>query len=190
MTQVQGRSIRGVLRYVKLSEFKGGIPALLEHLPSAVRPSFNQPIRAFSWYPYVIYSTLLETVDREMGDGNLSLLEDVGRFSLRADASTTLKILKVFSSVDTLVHRGFSSWGPYLWRHHCDEGSVTLLESSRGTATMGLEEFPNVAPAHCRVNLGYLEEMGRAVGAASIRMTKTECVHRGDSRCAYRGEWD
>lgn len=189
MTQVRGRSIRGVLRYVKRSGHPGGIPALLRHLPDAIRPAFAEPIRSFTWYPYPVYSGLLETVDREMGAGDLSLMEAVGAFSLRADAGTTLKILGVFSSVDALVHRGFSSWGPYLWRHHCDRGSVTLIDSAQGTATMGLEEFPDIAAAHCRLNVGYLAEMGRAVGAADIRMIKTECVHRGDARCAYRGEW-
>ncbi len=76
-----------------------------------------------------------------------------------------------------------------MWRHHCDRGTVTLLDSDHGTATMGLEDFPDISAAHCRLNQGYLAEMGRAVGASSIRMIKTECVHRGDKRCAYRGEW-
>lgn len=164
--------------------------ALLATLPAELRQTFGDRLRPAAWYPYAAYAGLLETIDSWPGTDQADALAAFGHWGLQRDAGNVLKILSVFSSVDALVRRGFSSWGGFLWGRHCDTGEVFLAESGERTATMGLRHFPNISPAHCRMTRGYLEAMGQAVGARSLRMLKTQCVHRGDEFCAYRGEWE
>lgn len=189
MTKIRGRALLGILKYLKETGHGAEIPAILTAMPADARTIFDQPIRASSWYPYPTYDALLVALDQLLGAGDLGSLAVVGRYSLRKDASNILAILRVFASVEALVHRGFGSWGSYLWSRHCSRGNVSLGEHGPGYATMKLSDFPDISRAHCRLNVGYLEEMGRAVGASPISMTEVRCVHQGDPVCEYLGDW-
>lgn len=188
--QISGRALLGVIKYSKVLAGADGPGALLSTLAEGERRIFVKPIRGGRWYPYRVYRKLLETIKVWPGLGDSDPLLDFGRWALAHDAGTVLKILSVFTSVDGLVHRGFGSWGSFLWSRHCDAGEVFLADSGPGTGTMGLRGFPGISPAHCWMISGYLEAMGRMAGAPLLRMEKTRCVHRGDPWCEYRGEWD
>ena len=189
--QISGRALLGGIKYSKVLAGADGPGAIIANLSEEDRRIFGRTIRSSGWYPYSAYVGLLETIKVWPDQGHDSdPLLDFGSWALNRDAGSVLKILSVFSSVEGLVHRGFGSWGGFLWRRHCDTGEVFLVDSGPKTGTMGLRGFPDISPAHCWMISGYLEAMGRAIGASSLRMKKTRCVHRGDPCCAYRGEWD
>jgi hypothetical protein len=52
-----------------------------------------------------------------------------------------------------------------------------------------IEEFAEIDRAHCVLVEGWLEGLGEALGAVGMRCRQTRCVHRGDSRCEYHGQW-
>ncbi|MEM7352560.1 MAG: hypothetical protein AAF657_17300 [Acidobacteriota bacterium] len=188
--QISGRALLGALKYAKVLGGEDGPSALISRLPTEELQLFSRPLRASAWYPYSIYGGLLRSIDGWPTTESDDPMRAFGRWGLQRDAGTVLRILSVFSSVEGLVQRGFGAWGAFLWNRHCNQGEVFLADSGEGTATMGLRGFPAIAKAHCRLTCGYLEAMGKAVGAHSIRMTHTLCVHRGDPHCEYRGEWD
>lgn len=188
--QISGRALLGVLKYSKHLGGADGPNALIAQLPAADRTSFAKSLRAAGWYPYTAYTGLLSAIDHWPDHESSDAMFDFGRWGLNRDAGTVLRILKVFSSVEGLVHRGFGSWGSFLWSRHCDSGEVFLADSGAKTGTMGLRGFPGISPLHCRLNCGYLQAMGQAVGAHLIRVTQARCVHRGDAHCEYRADWD
>lgn len=190
MTKIRGRAILGVLSFLKSQPGPSVVPSTIDQLPESARQVFDRPIKASAWYPYDVYTALLAATDRFIKPApDRDLMAEVGYFGLGRDTRNVLQILRVFASVEGLVHRGFGSWGNYLWGRHCSNGTVVLADHGKKWATMGLEGFPDIAPAHCALVRGYLEEMGRAVGATEIDMTEIECIHRGDERCAFRGAW-
>lgn len=190
MTKIRGRAILGVLSFLKSQPGANFLQATIDQLPDTTRSVFDRPIKASAWYAYDVYTALLAATDRHVAPApDRDLMAEVGFFGLGRDTRNVLQILRVFASVEGLVHRGFGSWGNYLWSRHCSSGTVVLADHGTKWATMGLEGFPEIAPAHCGLIRGYLEEMGRAVGATGIAMTEVECVHRGDARCAFRGAW-
>ncbi len=188
-----GRAILGALEYAKTQGYLQDVQGWIRGLPTETKLAFEQRIRASAWYPYSAYVALLDTLDPELDPSDPAAAYpgavDFGLHALGRDATGVLRILSVFSSVEGLVHRGFGSWGNFLWNRHCDTGTVFLAETGDKMATMGLRAFPDISPAHCHLTIGYLQAMGQAVGAADIRMTKIRCVHRGDDSCQYRGEW-
>lgn len=172
--QIRGWAIRGLLRHVKLTAAdRGGIPALIEASSEPVRTALAQTIRASRWYPYGLYASLLRSFDETFGDRNFGAAVDLGRATLGRDASGVLKILNVFTSVDALVHRGFGAWGNFVWSRHCNRGTPFLVESGLRTATMGLRDFPEIAPEHCHLTTGYLEAMGVAAGGEDMAMERS-----------------
>ena len=64
---IKGFAIRGLLRYVKESDYPGGISALLEHLEPAAAPHFATKILSSRWYPYEAFLGLLHTIDARLG---------------------------------------------------------------------------------------------------------------------------
>ncbi len=188
--QISGRALLGVLKYSKVLAGADGPGALIANLAESDRRVLVKTIRSRGWYPYSAYAGMLETIKVWPGLEHSDPLLDFGRWGLAHDAGSVLKILSVFSSVEGLVHRGFGSWGSFLWGRHCDTGEVFLADSGPKTGTMGLRGFPTISPAHCWMISGYLEAMGRSSGAPTLRMEKTRCIHRNDSCCEYRGEWD
>jgi hypothetical protein len=185
LAKISGRAILGLFRFVKSDAFPGDLSALLAQLPATTREVLFRPVQKAAWYDYTIYRDLLAGLEA-MAPG---AARQCGAVTLRWDAASILKILRVFSSVDALVTRGFGSWGSFLWSRHCDGGRVYLVDHGPGTAAMGVADFPDIAPLHCSISVGYLEEMGRLVGAEDIQVEHSRCVHRGDPLCEFRGVW-
>ena len=184
MAQIKGFAIRGLLKYVKESDMARGISGVLAHLPADSRPSFESPIDASAWYPYAAYAGLLEAVDRAMGGGDDAHYRRLGLYAARQDVNTLFKIIAAFSSVEKLLQRSV-----VIWRRYCDGGAFVTPDVSRGRGTGILRDFPEVAPEHCRLLLGWVEGMALAAGAKTVTVKKTRCIHRGDPHCEYQGTW-
>lgn len=184
MAQIKGFAIRGLLKYVKESQHRGGIPAVLAHLPIGARPSFEAPIDPGRWYPYAAYAGLLKAVGQCLGAGEPDHHRKLGLYAAKQDINTMLKIIAVFSSVEKLLQRSV-----VIWRRYCDTGAFVTADVGPGHGTGILRDIPEVAPEHCALLLGWVEGMTLAAGAKTVNVEKTHCIHRGDPHCAYRGTW-
>lgn len=182
-TRIRGFAIRGLLKYVKESGHSGGT-SIVGRLPAEVRPRFAKPIDKDEWYPYAAYAELLRLVDRELGKGDLSLCQELGRYAAEGDVNAAFKIVAFFSSVETLLKRSV-----VFWRRYCDTGTFLTTEVGKGWGRGELRDFPHVAEEHCHLLTGWVEGMALAAGADGVSVEKTKCVHRGDEVCRYEGTW-
>lgn len=184
MTQIKGTAVRGLLRHVKESGHRGGIPAILADLPPSTKSVFEQRILSGSWYPYAAYADLLPILEQRLGQGRRDWLTSLGQWLARQDAGTTFKIVSRFASVETMLQRG-----GLFWSRHCDTGRYETLEIRKGSAVGALLDFPDIHRLHCGLLAGWIEGMTIAAGARTVEVRKTQCVHRGDPCCEYRGGW-
>ncbi len=184
MTRIKGFAIRGLLKYVKQSEYPGGIPALLERLPEPAAGHYRTKILSSRWYPYEAFLGLLHTIDRELGGGELELVARVGVFSGRQDAGSIFRFVAALSSVEAVVRRADA-----FWQRYCDRGRFEVVELEPGRLRLALEEFPDIDGAHCALIPGWIEGLGQAVGARRPAVEQVRCVHRGDPRCEFSGTW-
>jgi len=116
-------------------------------------------------------------------------MREIGRFTGTRDVGGILRIVSAFASPEAVVVRGFGAWGQSYWSRFCDTGRVSLLTHGRHGATIGLYDFPEIAPEHCQLMEGWWEAVARAAGAAQPRVVQTQCVHRDDACCEFRGVW-
>ena len=49
--------------------------------------------------------------------------------------------------------------------------------------------FPEIDAAHCLLIEGWLEGLGKALGAVGMASRQVRCVHRGDPICEFEGKW-
>jgi predicted hydrocarbon binding protein len=183
MAQIKGFALRGLLKYVKTVR-PGGIPAVLAKLPPSVAPTFKNPIVASVWYPYESFAALLDTIDRELGRGDLALMSEIGRRSALEDSGTVFRILATIASVETIIKRS-----PIFWQKYCDTGRIDPLDVGHGIFRVALKEFPGISKAQCNVICGWIEGMAKATGAKNVTVKQTGCVHRGDPFCLYEGTY-
>jgi len=184
MVKVRGFAIRGLLKYVKRAGPEGGIPSLLAELPEGIAVVYEHPVEHGSWYPYPAYSELLAVVDRRLGRGGLSLMDELGRFAASHEGETPFEFMSLRrASVEHLLQGA-----THLWERYCDAGEFTaeILAPGVGVATLG--GFRDISPHHCHFLAGWIAGMGAATGARG-KVDKIRCVHRGDDVCQYRGDW-
>lgn len=184
MAQIKGFAIRGLLKFVKESGHPGGIPAILEKIPPDLQPTFRLKILHGTWYPYDAYDALLRVVDRELGQGDLELMSEVGRFAARQEISSIWKLVTYFSSVETLLRRS-----SLFWPRYCDVGVFETYDVEPGSGNGVIRDFPAISRPHCHLITGWVEQMAMNAGARTVEVEKIRCVHRGDEACEYAGRW-
>ena len=184
MAKIRGFAILGLLRYLKHARPDGGIPAVVSALSGEAAETFAQPIQRGTWYPYGAYRDLLREVDEQLGDGERSLMYEVGRFTSRHEGETMIELFSGRSTVELLLKSSAS-----LWEAYCDTGRFVTLEVASERLVAELRGFPAVSAHHCRLLVGWIEGMGLAAGAQTCRVEKNRCVHRGDDCCGYRVLW-
>ncbi len=181
MAKIRGFAIRGALKYIKQSQYEGGIAAILAQLSGDTAPIFETKIRYADWYPYSAYDELLGLIDSSLGDGDLAVMDDLGGFAASHEGKTPFEFLAAMVSVEMLL----KSATP-LWRLYCDTGKFEAQVSEPGRGVATLRGFPGVSIGHCHMLRGWIAAMGRAAGAQSGEVVKSACVHRGDEYCEYR----
>ena len=181
---IKGFAIRGLLRYVKESDYPGGIPVLLEHLEPGAAPFFSTKILSSRWYPYEAFIGLLRTIDAELGRGDHGLMPEIGEASGRQDAGTIFRVVAAFSSVEAIVRRSDS-----FWQRYCDRGRFEIVDAEKGRLLLALDGFPEVARIHCALIAGWIRGIGLSVGARQPVVEQVRCVHEGDARCEFAGTW-
>lgn len=182
--QIKGFALRGLLKYVKESSYPGGIPALLEKLSDEDKQYFSEEVLSSLWYPYPAFSALAQAISREIADGDISILEDVGRTSGGQDLSGIFRFITAILSVERIVSRASA-----FWRRYCDTGELDVVESGPAHFTVRLSGFPEIDAAHCHMISGWIRGLGDGTGAKDVEIRKTSCVHLGDPHCEYQGSW-
>jgi hypothetical protein len=183
MASIKGFAIRGLLKSVK--ERGGSIAAVIAALPEAERASFARPIVASAWYPYAAFAALVRAIDRIQGKGDLTYARELGRAAAGRDLGGTFRIISAMASPRFLVERGHMFWGKY-----CDAGTLRLKMREDRLFDARLEGLPEIDEAHCLLIEGWLEGLGKALGAVGMVSRQTRCVHRGDAVCEFEGRWN
>jgi hypothetical protein len=180
--KVKGVAIRGLLRSIK--ERGWPVSEIVARLPEAAQASYQRSIVASVWYPYPALTGLIDTLERLHGQGEFTLTRQFGDRAAERDLGTTFKIITAIASLDFFLKRAQIFWSQY-----CNGGHFVLERVTKNSYVLCLEEFPDVHPGHCALIEGWLEGMGRAVGAEEHRSREIRCVHRGDPRCEFNSSW-
>ena len=184
MTQIKGFAIRGLLKYIKTSGHPGGIPAVVATLPAEIKTVYDKPIINSSWYPYRAFTTLLRAVDKQLGKGDLALMEEIGRRSGKEDLGSVFKVFAAVFSIETIIKRS-----PIFWQKYCDTGAIEVIEMGDHTFRCALKGVPDVDQAQCNLIAGWIKGIGEATGAKAIEVKQIKCLHRGHPWCEYEARW-
>ena len=179
----KGFVIRGLLKDVK-ETFPPGIAALLEHLPPSLKPHFDRPVLHSLWYPYEVFTGLLEVMHHHIGKDTDEYLRELGRRTSERDISTFFKMVLTIVSPKTIGERSRTFWSQ-MFR----PGEFRLEAIHDRGMTLSLHGFPYIHPLHCRVVQGYIEGLGKNWRKGFVA-AHDRCIHRGGAVCSFRCRWE
>lgn len=178
----KGFVIRGLLREVK-ETYPPGIKALLSELPENLKPHFARPILHNLWYPYSVFTGLLEQMFHNIGKSAEGYLKELGIKTAERDLSTFYRMVLTITSPRIIGIRSRTFW-PQMFR----PGSFSMEEYQSVGMTLVLKDFPCVHPIHCPLICGYIQGLGKN-WRKGFQVEHDLCVHRGSIVCSFQCRW-
>lgn len=77
-----------------------------------------------------------------------------------------------------------------VWRHYFNIGSLSVMEYSKNSIDFSLEYAKDYGKGSCLGTEGWGRKGLEVAGAKNIHVHQSECVFRGDYRCAIHFKWE
>lgn len=136
------------------------------------------------WYDLELQLRLLRTIDAVLGDGDLGLVPEIGRFEADEDLTKVHRLFIRLANPGYLLEKSGEYWGRFY-----DTGTWKVTRKSRTAASGTLTDLGVVDEAFCAYLCAYIERMWELAGAKDRDVRHVRCRARGDAVCQYSGTW-
>lgn len=160
-----------------------GWDAVLASLSDADREEMLAVVPV-GWYSLSLYARLIRAVDQVHGKGDLSLLEQIGRYEAQHDLTYVQRIfLKLANPAYVIEQLG------KLWTRFHDTGYWEVTRFTTTHATGILRDWGYVDTALCQELIGYLARSIEICGGHGVVVDHPKCRSHGDSECVFEARW-
>ncbi len=187
MAQVQANAFRGVLKYIKEKAGEEARKKIIDSL-SRDRDIYSKSISS-GLYSYSAYIRLIEAIDREIGNGDLSLCKEMGKWAANRDISRA-GMYKVYTEDAFKTTMVLKTAPNVMWKGYYDEGKLktaVLPETMEEPDSLVLRviDFPEMKRAHCILLEGWIEGAYAIITGKDTMIRQTKCITRGDEYCEF-----
>ncbi len=176
--QVTGSVLRARTLFIK-AQGEDAWPRVVEALQPTTREATAVGFLETRWYPYDLLLDLTTTADRVLGQGDLALCHEMGRYSCNVTLTTVHRLLLKFGNLGHLVDRAATAW-----RTQFDTGEFLVHESSRDLYIFELRGVPKPHRAHCAAVTGWMERAAELSGEDEFTWEE-KCKTQGDAYCMW-----
>lgn len=136
------------------------------------------------WCPFSLFIEANVLADRLFGNGDLSLVWEIGRFA----ASHNLGVWKgLFMRHATPAM--FMGIATGLWSHHYEGGRLASRPGGLSSLIVSILDFPAPHTAHCKSIGGWMQGSLELGPRKNIVVEELSCRTRGAAICEFRGSW-
>ncbi len=135
------------------------------------------------WYDLALYARLIRVLDREFGKGDLSLLEQLGRYEATKDLTTLHRLFMRVANPGLILAKTTQ-----LWRRFHDTGSWDVVREDK-SATGTLHQWGVVDAALCAELTGYIRGIIEVGAGKGVTVRHTQCRALGNPACVFAGQW-
>jgi hypothetical protein len=157
---------------------------VLARLSPETRTVAGGTILASSHYPLKAMVELLEAIDAELGDGNLLLAWEVGRFAAGYEVNLLHKVFLAIGKLEFWFNMAGTMWRTYYSAGHFSADHFT---HTGGRTT--LRDFNPISKAFCYRFAGWQQRICELAKLKDVRIDHTACVLDGDEACSWEGTW-
>lgn len=181
--RVSGRVLRSRYLFVR-SRGAEAMREVLAALDPDARAMFEQGFLETRWYPYELFITLNDTIDRVLGEGDSALAYEMGRFNCDHNLTTTMRLLFKFGNIGWLLDRAAKAWGGQF-----DAGEMVVVRRDVGTeVAVELRDHPHPNRGHCLAIKGWMVRATELSGEDDAECTEL-CRAAGDDVCRFTFRW-
>jgi hypothetical protein len=184
MANVKGSAFSSRIIWVRLNQGEEG----LERLAGQVSPALAELLRGGAvvsrWYPFEQFVELNLAIDRLFGQGDMSLIRNLGRHGADAKLTTIYRLFFKVGTVKWIMARASRLWGM-----HYDSGELTIDRYPGREVGLRIEGFESPHRAHCLSVLGWAERSVELSGGLEVSVREVACRTGGDDACRFRASW-
>ena len=181
--RVAGRTLRSRYLFAK-GKGEDALARVRAELPADLRVAMDEGFLETRWYPFEYLVTLTETIDRVLGDGDLALAYEMGRFNCDWNLNTAMRLLFKFGNLGWLLERSAEAWGMQF-----DEGEMRVVKKEPGVEVVcELHDVPQPHRAHCLPITGFMVRAVEITGEDQFECTEL-CRAAGDPVCRWTFTW-
>jgi len=141
-------------------------------------------IVAVGWYDLGLYARTLRALDAVLGYGDLTLLDELGRYGAEKDFTT---VYRLFFRMGNPIY-AIEKTTDY-WRKFHDTGIWSIVREGEGRARGTLRDWGCVDRALCREMTAYMSRVLELVGGKDVRLLHPRCRVDGDAECFFTLRW-
>ncbi|MCK5242852.1 hypothetical protein KAR34_10400 [bacterium] len=180
----KGSAIITRLRYLDERTDPAAKTRVLARLSPDLQKEIKKGVLSSKWYPFQYYVEINQAIDKIIGNGDLLLLPELGRFSASAAMKWLYSVFYKIESPEFIINKASS-----LFRQYFDSGQLKVLEKGRRThgfyAVVDLQDFAAPCREHCLSCAGWIHQTLELSGAKNVRVTEEQCVCQGAKSCRF-----
>lgn len=183
MARVKGSAVTSRIRFVRDRGGEDAIAKLRAALSPESRSLIELGILPHAWVPFELFVDVNVAADRVLGDGDLGLVREMGKFGAKLNLPTLYRIFYRIGSLPFVLRKAGR-----LWEVHYDSGRLDV-ETGDDWATLAICEFATPHRAHCLSVLGWAEAAGELSGVKVLEARELSCRTHGAQRCELHLRW-
>ena len=135
------------------------------------------------WYELALYARLINMLNRLHGRGDLSLLDELGRYEAAQDLTTVHRLFMRVANPGLILDKTMT-----LWRRFHDTGEWKVVRE--GTTATGTLRGWGVADAGmCAELTGYILGIISVGSGKDVQVRHVACRAGGAEACVFEGRW-
>ena len=175
---VSGYVIRSRYLYLR-SLGDQAVAQVSERVGPRVQKIVREGVLETQWYPFEDLIELMTVTDAVMGEGDMQLCYEMGRFGCETNLTGIYRIFFRFGSINFILKRAAKAF-----RAQYDAGDMEVVDSGTGFCKLRLNDFPRPHRAHCLAIKGWMTRAGELTGADMADSDET-CRANGDEHCEW-----
>lgn len=181
---VKGSAITSTIRYIRDHHDDVMYREIRDSLSPEHRALLKKGVVPHEWVPYSLFIELSVATDARLGQGDLTLCRDIGRYGARVNLPTLYRLFMRLGSVGFILRKASR-----LWSVHYDTGSMEVEELTNRAARLTIGDFDEPHRAHCLRVLGWTEGAIEMTGSQLLGAEKVSCRTEGDEACVLHLRW-
>src|SRR5262249_20378403 len=122
-------------------------------------------------------------IDRQHGQGDLSLCYEIGRYACDVNLTTLYRIFFRIGSVPFIIRRAAAAW-----RVNYDQGELAVVSETDEAVCLGMAGGPAPHRAHCLSVKGWIVRATEISGGDVVEQEE-RCRLLGDPECEFQFRW-
>ena len=182
-SQMKGSAFTARFEYLRTRHEKLW-PDYLEQLAPETRELATTRLLKNAWYPFDAFADLNVVADRVIGNGDLALVKQLGKYAAEANLPTLYKLFYVVGSPEYIVRKAAT-----LWSVHHTTGRSELITHQQNYVEYQLHDFAQPHRVLCKSLEGFIERSLELTGVTQISIREKQCAAAGAPYCSFHGRW-